>query len=734
MKRLILFASVFILLFISYSHGEDTFSGSVFLGGRALNLDHQSAKFNEYNGMVPGLFGGAGVDYNTESYYLRGDGAYLGDDDFFVRLKGGKWGAFKYSLYFNEFPHNLSFKARSLFTTPGSDNLSFTGNGSSAGVTDLSRWDGTFDYKLRRRDTGGAFDLTALKPFFLTFDANRLEREGQIPWAGTSGQAGFKTVQMPLPIDNTTTNINGLAGWRSKRFYVALGGGFSKFTNDAEFVRFRDPFTTGTAVSTGTTLGAPDNKSWNLKFTGTSKLPMNSTFSLTGGYERNTSETTILTTIDQLGPPNPLDLTTNRSTFHGDIQYWNVAATLTSSPVKSLDTKLYFKYFDKKNKNDPVVFSTPGVTGSTPVATEIASYQKTTLGADASYRFLKNLKGILGYEFADLRRRVQEFEAGESSTEEGVTGFHGNEAQLPDTWDHKVTAQLVYNPLDWLGARLKYQKLYRNAHFVFNEVDPTAALDDQLNAALENNFRRFDISNKEQDLFKITGDVTPFAGLDFTFEYAYKLDRYKKNDLGYQKAQSNEFIIDGGYDFKGIKFFGFFDYDTSYTKQRSRFATPTATPAPSGDPNSAPNVNSFNWDVKLDNNNYAYGFGTAFPIIKDKLTFTVQYDFEKNNGTADFTSQAFAANQASLGLNQDNIDILPWDDYTRQSISARAMYNFNKSLNFVFGYVYSQFRLNDGQLNGYRLVVPGANTLLSGAYIDQSYKVNLFYVKTVYQF
>jgi hypothetical protein len=120
--------------------------------------------------------------------------------------------------------------------------------------------------------------------------------------------------------------------------------------------------------------------------------------------------------------------------------------------------------------------------------------------------------------------------------------------------------------------------------------------------------------------------------------------------------------LSAGYDFKGIKLFGFFDYDTSYTKQTGRFATPTTPPTPSGNPNSIPNVNSFNWDVKLNNKNYAYGIGTALPIIKDKLSFTVQYDFEKNNGTADFSSQTFA----SLCLNQDNINIAPWDDHTRR--------------------------------------------------------------------
>ncbi len=189
------------------------------------------------------------------------------------------------------------------------------------------------------------------------------------------------------------------------------------------------------------------------------------------------------------------------------------------------------------------------------------------------------------------------------------------------------------------------------------------------------------------------------------------------------------------YDWKGIKFFGFFDYDDGYTNQLSRYANPSTTGGvPSGDPNSAPNVNSFNWTVKLDNKNYAYGIGTAVPIMKNKLSFILQYDFEKNNGNADFTSQTFTSSQAALGINNNNIGITPWDDYTRQNISARLNYDVRKAVRVVFGYLYSQFKLNDGQLNGYQLAPTGQNVLLSGAYTDQNFNANIYYMKLYYLF
>ncbi len=357
------------------------------------------------------------------------------------------------------------------------------------------------------------------------------------------------------------------------------------------------------------------------------------------------------------------------------------------------------------------------------------SYQKTTWGIDGTYRFMRNLKGILGYEYTDVKRRIQEFEAGEAGEE---TGFHGNESILPETWDHKFTGQIVYNPFEWLGGRLKYQKLYRNTHFTASQAaDPTDA-NAVVNATLQNNNRRFDIGDKEQDMFKVTADVTPLKGLDIALEYAYKKDNWKKSALGFQDQDQNEFIVDASYEWRGMRFFVFFDYDATTLNQTQRQTA--TTPANAGNPNNPPDANNFNWSTKFDNKNYAYGVGASVPIMDNKLNFTVQYDFEKNNGLADFSSQAFTANHSGLGINNSNIGIPAWDDYTRQSISARLKYDFNKDLAFVLGYLYTQFKYSDSSVNGYNYAVPGANVLLSGAYTDQSYIANVYYLKTIYRF
>ncbi len=302
MKSRLLLACLCGFLFASYSYAEDNpFSGGIFLGGNVLNLDHQSAKFNEYNGITPGLVGGGNLGYDTDKYYLDSDAAYLGEDDMYAKVKGGKWGSFKFSLFYTDYPHNYSFEDRTIYVSPGSQNLTFPGRASATNPSQNSNlWPSTsFDYKIQRKDIGGSLDVTAISPFFFNVTADRLEREGDMPWSGHDAYNFGKSVELPLPIDDHTTNANVLFGWKNKQFYVALSGNLSEYGDQAEFTRFQDPFTTGVTQAYGTIVGPPDNKSWGLNFTGTAKqLPFSSVFAVTASYQENTSSTSLLNTIE----------------------------------------------------------------------------------------------------------------------------------------------------------------------------------------------------------------------------------------------------------------------------------------------------------------------------------------------------------------------------------------------------------------------------------------------------
>jgi MtrB/PioB family decaheme-associated outer membrane protein len=733
-KRIgIAFAMMLAIAPASYAEQSDIFSGGVFLGGNALSIDHKSGKFDEYNEVAPGFVGGGNGRYDNDKYYLNAEGSYLGSDDMYFKLKGGKWGDFKFSLFYTEFPHNYSFGDKSVFVNPGSQTQALAPGATYNSLSNVATWPSqSFDQKIVRKDVGGSADVTAIRPFFFNIEANRLQREGQkvfgavdaLATSGTSSAASggaftSRMVDVAVPINDHTTNANALFGWKNKQFYAAFGGGLSEYGNSAEFTRFQEPFfpPTGAAPANpaiGTIVGPPDNRSWDMRFTGTAKLPYASVFSLNADYQRNTSHTTLLNSIETGTQASPViaPLRLSSPVFNGNVEYWHLNNTLTSNPTKDLTTKFYFKYLDRKDNSDIVTFANPAAPTVAPVSNSLYSFEKTSVGGEATYRFMKNLKGILGYDFTDTRREDLPITANVFNN-------------IPDTWVHTYNAQLVYNPFDWLGGRLRYQKLYQNANIVY---EPGTAV----NTVLQNNDLRFDAQDKTQDMFKLTADVTPIDALSIAIEYAYKKDNYHDSALGFQQMEENEFILDGNYVVKGVKLFAFLDYDYSHTSQMQRQGT-----GGNGDPNSPPSPTGFNWNAELRNQNYAYGLGSSLPLMS-KLSLIVQYDFEKNNGWANFTSQSFTAAQTALGINNSNINNPFWDGYTRQNISARFVYDYNEHLAFSLGYLYSQFRANDGQYIGYQYVaLPGTAagaSYLSGTYIDQNYKANIYYLRVAYRF
>jgi hypothetical protein len=88
------------------------------------------------------------------------------------------------------------------------------------------------------------------------------------------------------------------------------------------------------------------------------------------------------------------------------------------------------------------------------------------------------------------------------------------------------------------------------------------------------------------------------------------------------------------------------------------------------------------------------------------------------------------------GANNNNIDIANWDNYTLYSFKLRAIYNLTKSLTTSIGYAYERFNYNDAQLNNYNYVPTGGSNaaFLTGAYADQSYRVNVLFADLSYKF
>jgi hypothetical protein len=148
------------------------------------------------------------------------------------------------------------------------------------------------------------------------------------------------------------------------------------------------------------------------------------------------------------------------------------------------------------------------------------------------------------------------------------------------------------------------------------------------------------------------------------------------------------------------------------------------------------------WEADQKDRSWGYGIGTEVYVIPSKLTLIFQHDYLKSNGNVDYTLAGGLFGAGGLpafpAANNENVDIVRWDDYTLYVFKIKAVYNFTKFLSASIGYAFERFQYRDAQLDDYEFVPGGgvgtSGAYLTGAYKDQSYKANLVFGGLSYKF
>jgi MtrB/PioB family decaheme-associated outer membrane protein len=696
-----------------------TITGFVDLGVQSVQERERSAKFNEYRDVRTGVFSNMQFGGDNGSYYVDITGENVGRDDQFFEVKGGRFGSFDYSFFYNETIHNLTFGAKTFYANPGSNNLTYGYANGATGLTaytptvplDATRWN-TFDYSVKRKDAGASVDFSFGTPFYVTVDASQNEKKGIVPFGTPSNlirdyknaTSASLFMELPIPVDYRTNNVNLKAGYNTKKYSFSIAGSLSKFENENTFVNFRNPGVTTRDMSEFVSQPS-DNDNYKLSMQGAVRqLPLNSALALQLGYSKLKSDFTIPTTLTNssntatsgVNPTyNTVILGLNKNKFTGDITYQTASAALTSEPIKALDTKIHFNYLSKENKSDIIEFTNPTTRLSTD--TELFGYKKYNVGADAGYKITKTTKAAVGYEFERVDRN--------------------NRIDFNNTSDNRVYGEIKDSSLGWLTAKAKYQRLWRNSTF----------LQDNSTNVYWRYFRKYDAANKVQDSVKLALDFDPIERLNFGLEYTYKNNDYKDTLLGVTKDTRHEFYVDASYEITDIvKLTAFFDYETVDSTDAFR--------SNSADPRTVSTASGYSYSQDLKDRNYLYGLGLQVPIIKNKLEFVASWTYEQANGAADFNIPTLT------GLTNTFINISDRDDYKKQSLNLKMIYTATKNLDLTLGYAYESYSYSDLSMSNYAYQINSTTTpfpvsgFLSGADVNQPYNVNLFYMQVGYKF
>jgi MtrB/PioB family decaheme-associated outer membrane protein len=674
-SKIIILALIMSLVSLSNSFPQDkTIEGEVSLNGIFVDVnggEGGNAKFTEYRDLKEdgGFYGRAKLKFDTEKYFLNFHGGDFAYHTQYYKIDGGMWGKFKFDLFYDEIPHNFTFDAKTPFLGTGSDTLTGAPN------TNVDLWN-TFDHSIVRHQYGGGLKVNMIRPFFFDVSFQRENKEGIKPVGAAETTPGGIAFELPEPVEYVTNNLNVQTGYSQKPLFLALSYFYSDFNNSDTALNLPSNFNAPRAFSL-----PPDNTYHKGAFKGAVNLPFNSRFSTNIGLSRDRSDTSVVSLIS--------------SAYTGKVDTQNYDFTFTSNPVRFLDAKVYSKYYKRANKSDD----------PTGIVDLFLDYEISTYGGELGFRLPERLYLSGGYKYVKTKRDKQ----GETDPEE----------ILPHDTDNIYYVDLRWTGLDFLEARLGYEKFDRDANYQTVESE-------------ENPAKRYYYASQKRDTFKASVDVFPLESLNFGLEYRYRYIDYSDTTFGLKSDITHELNVSADYTIGKIaKVCGYGDYGWIKFDQLQH-KTPLLPFSPT----------EGNWNAKQKDRSWGYGIGTEVYVIPKKLTLMFQHDYLKSNGSVDFTLDPALFDPTNgigpaTGANNENVDIGRWDDYTLYSFKIKAVYNFTKSVAASLGYAYERFRYSDAQLDNYNFVPATSTTngaYLTGAYKDQSYRANLVFGGLTYKF
>jgi len=510
--KMILVTLMICLMPLSYAFPQDnkTIEGEIGFTGVWFDLHAKEggkAKFTEYRDLREdgAVFGRARLNLDTDKYFLNFDLGDFAYDTQYYTVDGGMWGKFKFGLFYDEIPHNITFDARTPFLGAGHDLLVGAPN------PNFPLWN-TFDYSILRRQYGGGFKVDVIRPFFLDFSFERENRDGIKPTGAAETSPGGRAFELPEPVEYVTNNLKVSAGYSKKPLFLSLNYIHSDFNNSNTSLGLPPNFNAPNAFSL-----PPDNTYDKGAFKGAVSLPFNSRFSTNVGFARGRSETSVVSLIG--------------SGYTGKVDNVNYDFMLTSNPVRFLDIKAYYKYYKRFNKSDD----------PTGIADIFLNYNISTYGGELGFRLPAQFYLSGGYKYVKTERTKK----GEDDAAE----------ILPFNMDNILFVDLKWSGLDFLEARVGYENLDRDAHY-------------RTLQSAQNLSKRFSYAAQNKNTVKAAVDLFPLENLNFGLEYRYKKIGYSdtlfglRNTLfGLRSDKRHELDISADYRIGKIaKVYGYGDY------------------------------------------------------------------------------------------------------------------------------------------------------------------------------
>jgi MtrB/PioB family decaheme-associated outer membrane protein len=365
-----------------------------------------------------------------------------------------------------------------------------------------------------RRDTASmSLAYTATREVDVTFSLTSYRRAGNMPWGASFSFNGG--VEVPLPIDNRTTDFRAGIEWANRKGMLRLAYDGSYFDNGIQTLVWDSPFratdianSAGYSNGDGTSIGrmalSPSNHANTLSAAGMMRLPARS--SLTGSFSVSSlrqNEPLIPLTINSAIPVTPL----SRLSAEGDVRVVNTNIGFSSRPNRYFGFSARYRYHNHDNRTPLfdgdryVRFDQYMTTGQGE--TEPFSIERQNFRMDASFTPIRYTAFRVGYGREAVERTYRLFDQTVDNTLRASIDLVGNAY---------VTVRGLYEHSSREGSGF-------HAHALSH-------------AGQQPEMRHFDVANRDRDRTTLHLDVTPISVLGFSASIASGRDKYPAQQFG----------------------------------------------------------------------------------------------------------------------------------------------------------------------------------------------------------
>jgi MtrB/PioB family decaheme-associated outer membrane protein len=434
------------------------YRAEVELGG--AYVDEDSAKFGDYTGLDEEgayvLAGAEGRKATESGYVLTYELKDLGLDSREVRLEGGKQGQFDFGLFYDRIPHRIWDTAETPYSGSGSTELTlpagWVDGGTTGAMTEL-------DDSLRPVDVGFDRDRYGARAGWwfadnlkLSLDYRRDQRDGTRTQLGSFGSV---MTQMLQPIDDATDRFDATARYQAKNWFVQAGFYGSYYQNDADHLRWDNPFN---AMAPGGDAGqmalAPDNSYNELALSaGWFGLPFGTTVAASFASGKGTQDAKFLPyTVNPLIATDALPA----GNLDGEMTVTRYDLTVTSNPIQRLRVRGSVAYDERDNDTKQRAYTSIVHTDLFPVLDDrvnpVYGYERLRVFGSADFEVYDSLSIGAGGEWR--------------STDRTGTSLEVMSEESSDGW-----GKVQYRPNGWLGIVLKGGAMERTP----DKYEPDAA-------------------------------------------------------------------------------------------------------------------------------------------------------------------------------------------------------------------------------------------------------------------